>query len=100
MSLTANGPFRAQAAANLRNKLQNDVDIEESIGAAYAMATIKPVKELTVVAGLRFEKTKSQGRAFDDKGVDKTLAALGLTYTTTVGTTGVCGFESQGKCRQ
>jgi TonB-dependent receptor len=100
-SLTNNGPFVAQAANNLRVLLANDFDISENIGAAYAMATIKPMKNLTVVAGLRFEKTKTQGRGFDDKGVDQTLAALGLTALISTnpaiatGTTGIVGSRAK-----
>jgi len=89
LATTANGPFTAQGPANLRYLLQNQFDVKENIDSAYAMATVKPTSKLSLVAGLRFEKTKTQGRGFDDQGVDRTLAALGLTYGTTVGTTGV-----------
>ena len=84
-STVANGPFVAQAANNLRNKLQNDVDINETITSAYAMATVKPIKPLSVVAGLRFENTKSQGRAYDDKGNKNTVALTGTTNTNDFG---------------
>ena len=80
-SYSKNGPFTAQAAANLRNMLQNDVDIKENIDAAYAMATIDPTKAFSITGGFRFEKTNSQGKGFDDQGTDKTLTALGISYT-------------------
>jgi len=90
LSGSNNGPFVAQAQANLRYLLQNHFNIKEDIQAAYAMATFKPTKRLSVVAGLRFEKTDTQGRAFDDKGDLATLAAIGInTSTLTAGTTGV-----------
>ncbi len=85
LSLTRNGPFTAQVSNNLRNLLQNDYDLKEKIHAAYMMTTIKPAKQLSIVAGLRFEKTKTQGRAFDDKGGNNTLLALGYTTTPTTG---------------
>ncbi len=94
-STVANGPFAAQWQNNLRNKLQNDVDIKETIQAAYAMATVKPVRKLSVVAGLRFERTESQGKGYDDQGIDNTLTALGVDITTlTAGTTGIAGSKA------
>lgn len=97
-SLTARGPFQAQVSNNLRFLLQNDVDLKEHIQAAYVMGTFKPLKNLSVVTGLRFEKTSTTGKAFDDKGGNNTLLALGYTTTqiagmtttakTAVGTTG------------
>jgi TonB-dependent receptor len=80
-SLSANGPFLAQASTNLKYILQNKYDIKENISAAYAMATIKPVKKLTVLAGLRFEHTESQGTAAEDKGATNTLLKLGYSAT-------------------
>jgi len=80
-SFSKNGPFTAQAANNLRNMLQNDVDIKENINAAYAMATVDPSKAVSITGGFRFEKTNSQGKGFDDQGIDRTLAALGVSYT-------------------
>jgi TonB-dependent receptor len=85
-SYSKNGPFTAQAANNLRNMLQNNVDIKENIDAAYAMATVDPTKNISITGGFRFEKTHSQGRGFDDQGIDKTLAALGYTYDSTATT--------------
>ncbi len=85
LSLTGNGPFVAQAAANLRNLLQTDFDIKENIGAAYAMATLKPTRPLSVIAGLRFEKTKTEGRGFDDIGKTRAAALAGTTNTNDLG---------------
>lgn len=79
LALTANGPFTAQTSNNLRNLLQNQFDLKENIGSAYAMATVKPIKKLSLIGGLRFEKTKTEGRSFDDKGGYATLAKLGYT---------------------
>jgi TonB-dependent receptor len=80
-SLAKAGPFQAQASTNLKYILQNKYNIKENISAAYAMATIKPVKKLNVLAGLRFERTESQGTAAEDKGATNTLLALGYSAT-------------------
>lgn len=58
----------ATAASNLRNRLQNMFDFKETISSAYAMGNVKLNNKLTVVGGLRFERTSSQGRAYDDIG--------------------------------
>jgi TonB-dependent receptor len=78
-STAKNGPFTAQYANNLRNMLQNDVDIKEDIDAAYAMATVDPTKAVNITGGFRFEKTHSQGRGFDDIG---NVAAAAISGTT------------------
>jgi len=80
-SIAKNGPFAAQASTNLKYILQNKYDLNENIGAAYAMATMKPTKKLTILAGLRFERTKSQGESAEDKGATATLLALGYSTT-------------------
>jgi iron complex outermembrane recepter protein len=64
----------AQAAANLRNKLQSMFDFKETIHSAYAMANSKLTRKIQVVGGLRFESTDSQGKAFDDIGNVKAAA--------------------------
>ena len=71
----------AQAAANLRNRLQNMFDFKETLQAAYGMATVKVGKKVSAVAGLRFESTESQGRAYDDLGNALTVAKVGTTNT-------------------
>ncbi len=79
-----NVPFyltQAQAATNLRSKLQNMFDFKEDIKSAYAMATVKLTRKLTAVGGLRYEATESQGRAFDDLGNALTVAKTGVTNT-------------------
>jgi outer membrane receptor protein involved in Fe transport len=81
LNTTANGAFTADVNANLRNKLQNQFDVTEKVNSAYLMSTIKPTKQLSFIAGLRFEKTDTQGRSFDDKGNIPTLLALGYTTT-------------------
>jgi len=84
-SLTANGPFVAQAPANMRYILQNHFNIQEEIKAGYAMATIKPTKPFSIIAGLRFEKTETQGRGFDDIGKTRAAALSGTTNTNDLG---------------
>ncbi len=71
----------AQAAANLRNRLQSMFDFKETIHSAYAMANTSLSKKVQVVGGLRFESTDSQGRAFDDIGNVKAVAQSGTTDT-------------------
>lgn len=97
LSLAANGPFQAQAGTNLRALLQNDVDLREKISAAYVMATVKPMKNLSIIGGLRFEKTSTTGRSFDDKGSNATLLALGYTTTQVFNTTGAGGMTTTAK---
>ncbi|MFT3783388.1 MAG: TonB-dependent receptor [Nibricoccus sp.] len=80
-SMSANGPFKANVNQNLRAKLQNQFDIEEKIHAGYMMATFQPMKKLSIVAGLRFEKTETIGRSYDDKGLIASLASIGITTT-------------------
>lgn len=84
-SSNASGAFTGQGANNLRNYLQNQFDIKETISSLYAMGTIKPVKKLTLVGGLRFEKTKSTGRSYDDIGNTRTVASTGITNTNDLG---------------
>lgn len=92
----AGSPFTAAngGAANLRSLLQAKTFIEEEITAAYVMGTVKPMKALTLLAGLRFEKTDTTGRSFSDSGRNfaatsvlrsQGVAGLGAggTYTTT-----------------
>ncbi len=71
----------AQAAANLRNRLQNMFDFKETIKAAYVRADSKLTKKIQFAGGLRFESTDSQGKAFDDIGNVKTVAQTGTTDT-------------------
>jgi len=71
----------AQAATNLRNRLQNMFDFKETIQAAYGTATVKLGPKFSAVAGLRFESTESQGRAYDDLGNALTVAKVGTTDT-------------------
>jgi iron complex outermembrane recepter protein len=71
----------AQAANSLRNRLQNMWDFKEEIQSAYVMGNIRATNDLQIVAGLRFEDTKSQGKAFDDIGHARTVAATGITNT-------------------
>ena len=81
---TATTPFfltNAQAAANLRNRLQNRFDFKETIRSAYAMANSKLTKKIQIVGGLRFESTESQGKAFDDIGNVRAVAQSGTTDT-------------------
>jgi iron complex outermembrane receptor protein len=82
-STTASGPFAASAAGNLRNYLQNQFDIEETVWSGYAMATVELRSDLTALAGVRFEKTETTAKAFDDIGHANTAMAL---YGTTTGT--------------
>jgi iron complex outermembrane receptor protein len=80
----ANQPFfatTAQAANSLRNRLQNMWDFEEEIQSAYVMSNVRTTKELRLIAGLRFEKTASQGKAFDDIGHTRTVSTTGITDT-------------------
>ena len=84
VTTTAQQPFTlstARVAANLRNRLQNMWDLEETINSAYVMATVRADKKLTAVAGLRFESTETEGRAYDDLGHRGTLLAMGLPTT-------------------
>lgn len=84
VTTAAQQPFfltTAQAAANLRNKLQNMWDMKEVINSAYVMANMRPTKNLQAVAGLRFEDTTTRGKAFDDIGGPRTVAAAGTTDT-------------------
>jgi iron complex outermembrane receptor protein len=71
----------AQAATNLRNKLQNQWDLEETITSAYVLANTKVTPKLQAVVGLRFEKTETEGRAYDDIGGPKAVAISGTTNT-------------------
>lgn len=84
VSTAAQQPFfltPAQAATNFRNKLQNLWDLEETIQSAYLLGNTKPTKNLQLVAGLRFESTETQGRAFDDIGGPRAVALSGTTDT-------------------
>jgi len=84
VSTAAQQPFfltNAQAATNLRNRLQNMWDLEETIRSAYALANAKLSREIQLVAGLRFESTRTEGRAFDDLGAQRTAALAGTTDT-------------------
>ncbi len=69
----------AQAAANLRNRLQSMFDFKETIQSAYVMGTSKLTNKIQVVGGVRFESTDSQGRAYDDIGNVKATAQSGTT---------------------
>lgn len=85
---TGTQPFTlsaAQAATNFRFDLQNMWDLEETINAAYVMATVRPAKQLHVIAGLRYEGTDTKGRAFDDIGGPAAVAASGTTDTNNLG---------------
>lgn len=84
VTTAAQQPFfltTAQTAANLRNRLQNQWDLEETIRSAYVMGNTKPSRTVQVVAGLRFESTETQGRAFDDIGAQRAAALAGTTDT-------------------
>ncbi len=84
VTTAAEQPFFAtavQAANSLRNRLQNMRDFKEEIQSAYVMAQIRATADLQLVAGLRFENTKTEGRAFDDIGHNRTVAATGITNT-------------------
>ncbi len=84
VTTAAQQPFfltAAQAAANLRNKLSSRFDFKETIQSGYIMANVTPIQKLIVSAGLRFEKTDSEGRANDDLGNAKTVALTGITDT-------------------
>jgi len=84
VSTAAQQPFfltTAQAATNLRNRLQNMWDLEETIRSAYVLANTKVTKDVQLVAGLRFESTQTEGRAFDDLGAQRTAALAGTTDT-------------------
>jgi len=75
----ATGPFVAATAANLRGKLQSQGDIDERQKSAYAMATVKITPKLTGLAGVRFEKTTTMGKSFDDIGNAAAVARSGST---------------------
>lgn len=84
VSTAAQQPFfltQAQAAANLRNRLQSMIDFKETIQSAYMLANVKPTTKLGIAAGLRVETTKTIGRAFDDIGAARTAALTGTTDT-------------------
>jgi iron complex outermembrane receptor protein len=84
ISTAAQQPFfltAAQAATNLRNRLQNMWDLEETIRSAYLLANTKPSRNLQFVAGLRFESTETEGRAYDDIGGPRAVALSGSTDT-------------------
>ncbi len=85
LSYASPQPFTANAANNLRNKLQNMWDIKEQIYSGYAMATVDVTKDLQVLAGVRYEKTKTEGRAFDDIGGARAVAISGTTNTNDLG---------------
>lgn len=84
VTTAAQQPFfltTAQAATNLRNRLQNMWDLEETIRSAYVLANTKLTRELQLVAGLRFESTQTEGRAHDDLGAQRAAALAGTTDT-------------------
>jgi iron complex outermembrane recepter protein len=54
--------------ANLRNKLQNNFDIKETVSSGYGMATVEVAPQTQAILGLRFETTETVGRSFDDIG--------------------------------
>jgi len=84
VSTAAQQPFfvtEVQAANSLRNRLQNMRDFKEEIQSAYMMGTVRATQDLQLVAGLRFESTKSQGKAFEDLGNPAAVAASGTTNT-------------------
>lgn len=78
------GPFAPNIAANLRGKLQSEGDVDERQKSAYAMGTVKITPELTALAGIRFEKTETSGKSFDDIGHAKASALSGTTSTSNV----------------
>jgi iron complex outermembrane receptor protein len=82
---TAQQPFNANTAANLRNQLQSMWDIEEEIYSGYFMATVDVRKNLQVLAGVRYEHTRTQGRAFDDIGGTRAAAISGTPNTNDLG---------------
>ncbi|WP_175414751.1 TonB-dependent receptor [Nibricoccus aquaticus] len=82
---TAQQPFNANVGNNLRNKLQSMWDIKEQIYSGYAMATVEVNKELQVLAGVRYEKTTTEGRAFDDIGGARAVTISGTTNTNAPG---------------
>lgn len=82
---TASGAFTAAAPANFRNLLQNQFDIKETIFSTYAMGTLNPTRQLTLLGGLRYEQTESQGRAFDDIGHARASVLAGTTNTNDFG---------------
>lgn len=73
------GPFTASVASNLRGKLQSEGDVDERQKSAYAMGTVKINSALTALAGVRFEKTETSGKSFDDLGHTKASALSGTT---------------------
>lgn len=81
---TASGPFTAASANNLRNYLQNQFDIKETINSLYSMGTVELRKGLTLIGGIRYEKTETSGRSFDDIGEAKTLTLAPLPAGTTI----------------
>lgn len=76
---TAQQPFNANAAANLRNMLQNMYDIKEEIYSLYMMGTVEIQRGLTLIGGLRYENTETAGRAYDDVGPTRAAAISGTT---------------------
>ncbi|HEY0968554.1 MAG TPA: TonB-dependent receptor [Opitutaceae bacterium] len=79
------GPFTANQAANLRGFLQAEGDVEEQIKSAYAMGTVKITPKLTGLVGVRFEKTETAGKSFDDIGNARARAISGTTNTNDIG---------------
>lgn len=79
------GPFTASVPANLRGKLQSDGDIDERQKSAYAMGTVKITPKITALGGVRFEKTTTLGKSFDDIGGARAAALSGTTNTNDVG---------------
>lgn len=65
---------RNNAAGNLRNYLQNQFDIKETVNSAYGMATIQMAPKVHMILGARLESTKTEGRSFDDIGDANALA--------------------------
>jgi iron complex outermembrane receptor protein len=80
----ASGPFTPNIAANLRGKLQSEGDVDERQKSAYMMGTVKITPKITALGGVRFEKTTTAGKSFDDVGHARASAISGTTNTNDV----------------
>lgn len=56
--------FELDADDTFENEYQSDYDVDEDVLAAYAMATVE-LERAAIVAGLRFERTSVDARAFE-----------------------------------
>jgi TonB-dependent receptor len=81
---SASNPFfvtAGNAGGNLRGLLQNNFDIKETISSAFVMDTTKIRNDLTALVGVRYEKTETAGKGFDDIGNPDAVAISGTTNT-------------------